>query len=248
MKKVFLLSLAMILGLAVVAQNVHMKSGIRSESFTVGQKIGVEPVKSGTQVSPLPRPSVKNNGDNPNVVNIITIGQSANGYGYGYWGGQKTMVWADDALKCVINLHRMGPGTTPPSLSGYLGIDLGVNLAQQASDWSNDKQIYGAFLNTGGTYYLDAARYPRAAFTRLREQPRSTMHTRFTLPLTFPTTGTGAVTAMAAPTWAISPTQQNTCTGMLPRCLLIFLTDSRSPRTELHLPAISNRSGTERPL
>jgi len=152
--------MALLIGIAVVAQNAHIKSGIRTASYSVGQKIGIEPVKSGAPVSVTPRPSVPKNGDNPNVVNIITLGTSANGYGYGYWGGQKTMVWADDSLKAIINLHRLGPGASPPSFSGYLGVDLGVNMAQQTTDWTLNNQIYGAFLNAGGTYYLDAARYP----------------------------------------------------------------------------------------
>ncbi len=159
MKRILLFSLAILIGFTVVAQQAQLKTGFRTASYSIGQKIGIEPVKSGSQVSVLPRPAGMNNNDNPNVVNIITLGTSANGYGYGYWGGQKTMVWADDTLKAIINLHRLGPGSSPPSFSGYLGVDLGINTAQQASDWTNNWQIYAATL-PGGEYYADAARYP----------------------------------------------------------------------------------------
>jgi len=96
------------------------------------------------------------------VVSVITIGTSANAYGNGYGGGQKTLVWADPLSGAVMNFHRMGPGTNPPpSYSGYLGYDLGVNNAMAATDWSINQQAYAATLNNGGTYYLDAGRYPQ---------------------------------------------------------------------------------------
>ncbi len=161
MKKILLISLALVTGLAVTAQTLKLQNGLRTAKYSVDQKTGIEPMNLSSGKAVMPRTTSSNNGDNPNVVNIITIGQSANAYGYGYAGGQKTLVWADDTLKALINLHRLGPGSSPPSFSGYLGVDLGVNMGQQASDWTNNWQIYGAFLNTGGTYYLDAARYPQ---------------------------------------------------------------------------------------
>ncbi|MFH1936199.1 MAG: T9SS type A sorting domain-containing protein, partial [Bacteroidota bacterium] len=102
------------------------------------------------------------NGDGVDVVSVITIGTAANAYGYGYAGGQKTLVWADPLLGAVTNFHRMGPGTTPPGLSGYLSYDLGVNNAMNATDWTINNQVYASTLNAGGTYFLDAGRYPQA--------------------------------------------------------------------------------------
>jgi hypothetical protein len=161
MKKILLFGLALAIGLAAVAQQNHMKSGIPSATYKVEQKVGVEPLKT-TNFSPLaPKPSTLNNGDNPNIVSVITLGTSANAYGYSYGGGQKTMVWADDSLKALVNVHRMGPGTTPPSFSGYISVDLGVNMGVTSGDWTNNYQIYAATLNTGGTYYVDAGRYPQ---------------------------------------------------------------------------------------
>lgn len=112
--------------------------------------------------TPLPVASYTQGSSNGSkgIVSVIPIGTSANAYGYGYAGGQKTLVWADDNLKTVINTHRMGPGSTPPSLSGYIGIDRGLNFGATPNDWTNNYQIYNALM-PGSQYYLDAARYPQ---------------------------------------------------------------------------------------
>jgi len=160
MKKILLFSVAIILGLAVTAQTVPLKSSVPTAKKVTELAVGVEPVSANpTPVRPGP---VMVNGDGIDVVSVITIGTSANAYGYGYNGGQKTLVWADPLLGAVTNFHRMGPGATPPSLSGYLAFDLGVNNAMSAGDWTVNVQAYNAIENAGGTYYVDAARYPQA--------------------------------------------------------------------------------------
>jgi hypothetical protein len=162
MKKILLLSLALTVGFVSFGQKAKLKPGFKSERAVIQDKIAAEPATpiKKLQVNPSPSP-VKNNGDNPNIVTILDIGTAANGLGYGYGGGQKTMVWADDNLKAVVNIHRMGPGTTPPSLSGYLAGDLGTNYGATDGDWQKNRQIYAATLNLSGTYYADAARYPQ---------------------------------------------------------------------------------------
>ena len=160
MKKILLISVALVIGIAVMAQKVQLKSNVRVAKQMTEQRVAIEPVKANPKtVTPGP---IVAPGDGKDVVTIITIGTSANAYGYGYAGGQKTMVWADNDLGAVINFHRMGPGTTPPSLSGYLGFDLGVNQAGSAADWTVNQQAYNATLNAGGQYYADAGRYPQA--------------------------------------------------------------------------------------
>jgi hypothetical protein len=164
MKKILLLGLAVTISFASFGQRAQMKSGFKAENKSFAKKIAIEPVqplKTNT-LTPKPVP-VKNDGNNRSIVTIIPLGSSANAYGYGYGGGQKTMVWADDNLQAIINLHRMGPGTTPPSLSGYLAVDLGTNYGLTAGDWQNNRQIYNAIINGGGSYYTDAARYPSGA-------------------------------------------------------------------------------------
>jgi hypothetical protein len=163
MKKILLLGLAVAVSFTSFGQKAQLKSGFKAEKKSFANKIAIEPVQPLKMNTATPKPApVKNDGDNRAIVTIIPIGSSANAYGYGYAGGQKTMVWADDNLKAVINLHRMGPGTTPPSLSGYLSVDLGTNYGVTAADWQNNRQIYNAVI-PGGDYYVDAARYPSGA-------------------------------------------------------------------------------------
>ncbi len=156
MKKIFLFALVLMMGAAVIAQQVPLKPGIPSLKAVKTQKAAIEPVRTMTPAPVTQSASLKN----PEIVNIITLGTAANAYTYGYAGGQKTMLWADDDLKAIINIHRLGPGSTPPSFSGYLGIDLGLNGAATQADWTLNWQIYAATL-PGGDYYLDAARYPQ---------------------------------------------------------------------------------------
>lgn len=160
MKRILLLGFAFVLSVSVIAQGLHIKKGISTAKRITEKMVAIEPENTMGVSTVTPTPS---NTKATNIVNVITLGTSANAYGYGYNGGQKTMVWADDALGIIANLHRMGPGTTPPSLSGYLAVDKGVNQGMAASDWTLNYQIASATLNNGGTYYLDANRYPQAA-------------------------------------------------------------------------------------
>jgi len=143
-----------VLSVSVFAQNLQLKKGIRTPKQFTEQKIAIEPEKATGVSIVTPTPSkTKTSG----IVNVITLGTSANAYGYGYWGGQKTMVWADDTLGIITNLHRMGPGTSPPNLSGYLAVDKATNQGQDVSDWTLNYQVSAA--NESGT---DVSRYPQA--------------------------------------------------------------------------------------
>ncbi|MCX6287896.1 MAG: T9SS type A sorting domain-containing protein [Bacteroidetes bacterium] len=108
-----------------------------------------------TVVAPLPNKLSANN-----TVTVIPLGTSANGLGWGYAGGQRTHLWADDNLKTVALIHRMGPGSIPSNLSGYLAVDKAVNMGQTQSDWTLNWQIYASnILKTGN--YIDLALYPQ---------------------------------------------------------------------------------------
>ncbi|MCX6235287.1 MAG: T9SS type A sorting domain-containing protein [Bacteroidetes bacterium] len=91
------------------------------------------------------------------IVTCDSIGHSANGYSYGYGGGQKTIVWVDNALNTFVNLHREVGGS--PNYSGNLDIDISYDRGE---NFLVDQRIYTATV-PGGTYYLDAARYPQGA-------------------------------------------------------------------------------------
>lgn len=136
----------------------QLKQNLPQQASTQKMMEAEEPLSS----TPLPASTFSQGSSkgSKGIVSVIPIGTSANAYGYGYAGGQKTLVWADDNLKTVINTHRMGPGSTPPGLSGYLSIDRGINMGATPTDWENNIQIYNSVI-PGSQFFLDAARYPQ---------------------------------------------------------------------------------------
>ncbi len=159
MKKLLLISLAFMIGLAAVAHKPQVKNGVFVRNVKMVQKITNEP-PAPTSISPFkPSPLSLKNGDNTNIVTVLDLGTSSNVLGYS--SGTRTMVWADDDLNVVANFHRMGPGTLP-SYSGYLGMDLGTNLGATGEDWISNIQVMAATLSAT-PYYYDAGRYPSAA-------------------------------------------------------------------------------------
>ena len=159
MKKVLLISLAFMIGLASIAQVAKVKSGFYDQKFKMEQKITKENPPP-TTVSPLkPKHQILNKTSNRNIVTVLILGTSANSIGYSI--GTRPMLWADDDLGAITNFHRMGPGTTPPSLSGYLGMDLGLNMGATQADWTPQIQVLAATM-VASPYYYDASRYPNA--------------------------------------------------------------------------------------
>ncbi len=160
MKKIVLFALAIGIGLATYAQQAYtFKIDTKQKSRIKSPAIGVEPLKtqaitkSYIQHKRIVPPADRN----VNIVSIIEIGTSANAYGYGYAGGQKSLVWVDPTLNTVTNFHRMGGAHDPNNYSGNLGYDVSTD---GGSSFTNDVQCYKATNNNGGTYYTDAARYP----------------------------------------------------------------------------------------
>ena len=157
MKKILLFGLAFMIGFATIAQVAKVKSGIYGQNFKKERMITKES-KAPTSVTPFKSKfSGLKSGGNRSIVTILNLGTSANSLGYS--GGTRTMLWADDDLNVVANFHRMGPGATPPSLSGYLAMDLGLNMGATQGDWTNQIQVLAATM-TATPYYYDASRYP----------------------------------------------------------------------------------------
>jgi len=161
MKKTFLLLMLLGFGIFAIAQsNYTLKPGIRTAKAVNKMAVGYEP--SNMSIYPkavnqqLSTPEFKNT----DFVNVIDIGTAANAYSYGYGGGQKTIIWADDALKTITNVHRMGGALDPNGYSGDLGYDISTDAGLS---WSNMNEIYLALENSGGQWFADAARYPNHA-------------------------------------------------------------------------------------
>jgi hypothetical protein len=115
-----------------------------------------------TLVAPLP-----NKPASANTVTVIPLGTSANGIGWGYAGGQRTHLWADDSLKTIALVHRMGPASSPPNISGYLAVDKAENMGQSPDDWVTNWQIYASNRYSGGSYQ-DEARFPQAGIVNFQ--------------------------------------------------------------------------------
>jgi hypothetical protein len=159
MKKIVLLALVLGVGLMATAQrSVQLKDNLRQHAAIQKMMVGIEPIKSTSVVHAQPADIPFLPADrNTNVVSVIDIGTSANGYSYGYAGGQKSIVWADPNLNVVTNFHRMGGALDPGGYSGDLGYDISTN---GGNTFTNMVEIYQAETNAGGEYYVDAARYP----------------------------------------------------------------------------------------
>ena len=155
MKKVLLLSLLLGFGIVILAQtNFAVKEQYKKtvKAKITEQMVGFELLKTtpitGAQFVP---PAATQNRD----LTIISIGQSANAYGYGYAGGQKTILWADENLDVFINIHR----ETASTYSGNLAIDISYD---GGLTFENNIRLYESNVS-GGTYNIDAARYPQGA-------------------------------------------------------------------------------------
>jgi hypothetical protein len=162
MKKLLLLGLAMSIGFLTYAQQVKVKSNVKSSKMITSQ-MSVDPImKSPTLTQSTYVHPVADGTKSTNDLTILTLGTSNNGLSYGYGGGNRTILWADDNLNTVINMHRMGPpASPPPSYTGYLGIDRSTDLG---ASFTNNIEVYSATkIAVGQTYYSDAARYPQGA-------------------------------------------------------------------------------------
>lgn len=155
MKRSILFMLVLIAGFAVVAQNSALKPGLKSEKALTGQVIGLEGLNNnvmGEATKTKPAPVLKST----DVVSVVSIGTSANAYGYANSG--RANVNLNNDLNTITNFHRMGGDLDPGGYSGDLGYDISTD---GGLTWTNMVEVWIAQENAGGTYYLDAARYPQ---------------------------------------------------------------------------------------
>ena len=76
MKKLLLLSLAFIIGLAVVAQRPQIRNGVFVKNYTKDQKITAEPFEKISASPVSTKHSGLKNGDNANIVTVLEIGRA----------------------------------------------------------------------------------------------------------------------------------------------------------------------------
>ncbi len=158
MKKIVLISLIFCVSISLIAQSTapKIKKGIRSHQAINKTTVAVEPFKT-TPSTAAQQPTIPEYRD-PQAVSVVSIGSSANAYGYGSGGGQRSIVWYNEDVNVLTNFHRMGGDLDPGGYSGDLGYDISTD---GGISWTNMVETFVA-TEPSGVYYSDAARYPQA--------------------------------------------------------------------------------------
>ncbi len=94
-----------------------------------------------------------------NDISVVPLGTSANAYGYGHHGGQRSIINVDKELGIITHNHRMGGSLDPGQSSGDLGIDISYD---DGISWDCMIEIHEANIEIPGIYCnpVDIARYP----------------------------------------------------------------------------------------
>jgi hypothetical protein len=158
MKQVLLFLAVLSLVMSGYAQKKpNLKNDIKSYSAVRADGTDALAVKTKPVTTAIFTPPAANSSSRDvNFVTVISIGTSVNAYSYGYGGGQKSILYANNDINTVSHLHRMGGALDPGGYSGDLGVDVSTD---GGLTWSNMNEIYTSTVS-GGTYNTDAARYP----------------------------------------------------------------------------------------
>jgi hypothetical protein len=158
MKNVLLCLIALTIAIAGYSQRKPvLRHDVIPFTNVKSMNIGADPVKASPVIkAPVIPPVNYKNTQDVNFVSVVSIGTGPNGYSYGYRGGQKSILTANNDLNTITHIHRMG-GTLDPG--GYPG-DLGYDISTDGGiNWTNMVECYTSTI-PAGQYNLDAARYP----------------------------------------------------------------------------------------
>lgn len=153
MKKFLLTFLSMALVSLLFAQQATLKQGL---SLEMPPEFLAPENPDQNVPGQLQKPVISKDFKNTSVVDIIDIGTSANAFGYGYAGGQRSLVCADDELGIVSNFHRMGGELDPGGYSGDLGFDASKDWGET---WTVMNECYT--ISDGYIGFYETARYPQ---------------------------------------------------------------------------------------
>lgn len=138
-------------------QKPSLRKEVKSYSAIQPDRVGQEPIKTKPMTTAVLLPPHNFGIEREvNFVTVTSIGTSVNAFSYGYAGGQKSILYANNDINTVTHIHRMGGTLDPGGYSGDLGVDISTNGGMT---WSNQNEIYISNIS-GGTYNIDAARYP----------------------------------------------------------------------------------------
>nr|NQU93833.1 hypothetical protein [Bacteroidota bacterium] len=153
MKKYLLFGLALALSVCSYSQRSYIIKDVKTAKAPSRKIIkGAESLKKNTQATDEIKSSSSVNGNF--IVTIIDIGQAPNAYGYGYAGGQRSLVWANDDLNAVTNIHS--------DTTGNLAYDLSLNNGQT---FENNIIIYECQSKNNAAHYPNSAIYNPAGNT-----------------------------------------------------------------------------------
>ncbi|OQX81841.1 MAG: hypothetical protein B6D64_01580 [Bacteroidetes bacterium 4484_276] len=107
MKKLIILFFLIVFGYAHYAQHVNYRKHLKAAKAF--QNLQIEPSFKGAYIpgkppAPIPSKNYKSQDD----ISIIDIGTSANVFGYGFDGGQRSLVCANEELGVVTNFSQDG--------------------------------------------------------------------------------------------------------------------------------------------
>jgi hypothetical protein len=151
MKQILLFALCVFIGLppSSAQGNYKIKQDVRSYPDKFISELTAEPVaQKALPITSQPlnyKPVQTKKGSRD--ISFISLGQSANAFGY--FGSDRTYIWADNHINSVSFIHRM---TTFPG-SGYLAYDLSTD---RGDTWQDNIQVYNS--NQTG---FSVARYPQ---------------------------------------------------------------------------------------
>ena len=164
MRKFILFFLSILMGGVVVSQQAYQfKIDTKTMKQIENTEKGIEPVATpAINKSDIQSERIMPTSDrDANIVTVVPLGTVANPYGWGYAGGQESLIPVNQDLNTIAVMQRMGGDDDPGGYSGDLGYDISFDGGQT---WSTMNEFYIASENEGGEYYLDAARYPNAGF------------------------------------------------------------------------------------
>ena len=121
MKKLLLFAVAMAIAVAGFSQQSYQLKNLKTNKLEKTELSGDPVVSYGPKVGSATQSSSSIKGTD--IVTIINLGQAANAYSYGYGGGQRCILWANQDLNAIAHVHRQ-KGTPPPNYSGNLELDV----------------------------------------------------------------------------------------------------------------------------
>ena len=150
MKKILILTLLMSFGIFSFAQTkFQVKNNLNEEKSTLMKSS--DKVLDNKSTHPYLKP-VNHYNNGTDEISILDLGDAGNPWGF--CGGGRTYIWADNDINSIVFTHRMlnppgGPG------SGYIAYDFSID---GGATWEVNNQVYeasSALLN---------ARYPQGLF------------------------------------------------------------------------------------